>query len=624
MGEKAEKNSSTDYFWSLLGKIKEGGLPVFINNPFKRNSEGDQDAFGALLSQGRVCSMEEKGKHSNEKAELFCLEDKEKGRKRKNESPIEVVQILLSSGGSEDGGSRKEEKKRKSQKVTRANVEPRDEEKSGLEETGKERHKKKGKEKQTKKDKKRKEELLEELYEGRVEKKRRTLKSEETDITKNEDKLKTKDGKSAREQGLEGVLSKKLKHVIPNSESVPVKSVGLGDAAKVVTSNDAQPRKRKREEMDAANENNRASEVKNASVEPTIFPTKKRGKRNRKEEIAAMVSPKQAFDDEDKLHRTIFVGNLPVKTNKKHLIREFSRFGQVESVRLRSVPLVETKMPRKNAILTKNINEAIGSCHAYIVFNHERSANDALSHNMTEFGGNHIRVDRAQPPSKKLRGENHFIYDAKRTVFVGNLPFDVKDEELYQLFLGIKALESSVEAIRVIRDPHTSKGKGIAYVLFKTTDAAKLAVKKNKLKLRDRDLRLSRAISDSLKRTWPLSTSAGYYANENEKRSRIKRPAQSVESAGDTNKKRAKLSYSYQGTTANKKANVSLKFNSPGVVTNKKVPEASSQAKRKFKRPAVAARKARLSKSPMAVDKKRKREGSSSGNSRFQKKGRFQ
>eukprot|EP00252_Welwitschia_mirabilis_P007915 TRINITY_DN1960_c0_g1_i6.p1 TRINITY_DN1960_c0_g1~~TRINITY_DN1960_c0_g1_i6.p1 ORF type:complete len:617 (+),score=155.53 TRINITY_DN1960_c0_g1_i6:192-2042(+) len=616
MGKKADKDSSTDYFWSLFGKIKEGGLSVFINNPFKRNSEGDQDASNAHLSEGRVCGTEEKGKHSNEKAESFFLKDKEKGRKRKSESSIEVEQILPSSGGSEDEGSRQEVKKTKSQKATRANVEPRGEEKSGLEETGKERHKKKGKEKQTKKDKKRKEELLEELYEARVEKKRRLLKSEESDLPENEDKLKTEDGKRAGEQGLEEVPPKKLKHAIPNSERV--------EGAKVVTNNDAQSRKRKREEMDAANESSWASETKNALVEPSIFPTKKTGKRSRQEEIADMVSQKQAFDDEDKLHRTIFVGNLPVKTKKKHLIRGFSQFGEVESVRLRSVPLVETKMPRKNAILTKNINEAIGSCHAYIVFNHERSANDALSHNMTEFGGNHIRVDRAQPPSKKLRGENHFIYDAKRTVFVGNLPFDVKDEELYQLFLGIKALESSVEAIRVIRDPHTSKGKGIAYVLFKTTDAAKLAVKKNKLKLRDRDLRLSRAISDSLKRTWPLSTSAGYYANENEKRSRIKRPAQSVESAGDTNKKRAKLSYSYQGTTANKKANVSLKFNSPGVVTNKKVPEASSQAKRKFKRPAVAARKARLSKSPMAVDKKRKREGSSSGNSRFQKKGRFQ
>ncbi|KAK7281873.1 hypothetical protein RIF29_10213 [Crotalaria pallida] len=53
--------------------------------------------------------------------------------------------------------------------------------------------------------------------------------------------------------------------------------------------------------------------------------------------------------------------------------------------------------------------------------------------------------------------------------FVGNLPFDVKDEELYQLFCGKSNLESNVEAVkvvRVVRDPHLNVGKGIAYVLF--------------------------------------------------------------------------------------------------------------------------------------------------------------
>jgi nucleolar protein 12 len=44
----------------------------------------------------------------------------------------------------------------------------------------------------------------------------------------------------------------------------------------------------------------------------------------------------------------------------------------------------------------------------------------------------------------------------------------LQDEELYQLFTGIKDLASSIEAVRVIRHPHIGLGKGIAYVLFKT------------------------------------------------------------------------------------------------------------------------------------------------------------
>ena len=84
---------------------------------------------------------------------------------------------------------------------------------------------------------------------------------------------------------------------------------------------------------------------------------------------------------------------------------------------------------------------------------------------------------------------------------MGNLPFDVKvtfsirkfsflfpslmlsyvklvygcfihlhfqDEELYQLFCGIENVGSSVEAVRVIRDPNVNIGKGFAYVFFKT------------------------------------------------------------------------------------------------------------------------------------------------------------
>jgi nucleolar protein 12 len=101
------------------------------------------------------------------------------------------------------------------------------------------------------------------------------------------------------------------------------------------------------------------------------------------------------------------------------------------------------------------------------VFKDEQGARAALSHNMALFDGNHVRVDMACPPRKKLKGEGP-LYDRKRTVFVGNLPFDIKDEEVYQKFCGSSGSEGDVEAIRVVRDPDTSLGKGIAYVLFKT------------------------------------------------------------------------------------------------------------------------------------------------------------
>jgi len=45
--------------------------------------------------------------------------------------------------------------------------------------------------------------------------------------------------------------------------------------------------------------------------------------------------------EEEKLLRTIFVGNLPTTVKKKQIIREFSQFGKVASARLRSVALVD-------------------------------------------------------------------------------------------------------------------------------------------------------------------------------------------------------------------------------------------------------------------------------------------
>lgn len=46
--------------------------------------------------------------------------------------------------------------------------------------------------------------------------------------------------------------------------------------------------------------------------------------------------------------------------------------------------------------------------------------------------------------------------------------FCLQDEELYHLFYSSVESASNVEAVRVVRDPYTSLGKGIAYVLFRS------------------------------------------------------------------------------------------------------------------------------------------------------------
>ncbi|KAK9927987.1 hypothetical protein M0R45_025145 [Rubus argutus] len=279
------------------------------------------------------------------------------------------------------------------------------------------------------------------------------------------------------------------------------------------------------------------------------------------------------------------VDNPADMLKKKVLIREFGKFGEVESVRIRSVPIEDIKAPRKVAVLTKKFHEKGDSVNAYIVFKSEESAQASLSHNMAVVEGHHIRVDRACPPRKKLKGENTSVYDHKRTVFVGNLPFEVKDEEVYQLFCGINNRESGVEAIRIVRDSNVGLGKGIAYVLFKTKEAANAVVKKRNLKLQNRELRLSHAKPESIlsksrnqdstpsKRSNPSSASNA--------KSPAKRPAVGSRTPEFKGNSKATMSYqgakaASQGGAASKQAGVKRKMDS-------RTPP-SSHEKKKFKK----------------------------------------
>ncbi|CAL4928472.1 unnamed protein product [Urochloa decumbens] len=323
----------------------------------------------------------------------------------------------------------------------------------------------------------------------------------------------------------------------------------------------------------------------------------------------------ESFDDETKLLRTVFVGNLPLRTKRKVLTKEFAAFGEIESIRIRSVPLVDTKLTRKGAVLQGKVNELVDNVHAYIVFEDEQSARAALSHNMALFGGNHIRVDMACPPRKKLRGEGP-LYDRKRTVFVGNLPFDVKDEELYQLFCGSSGSEGDVEAIRVVRDPNSSLGKGIAYVLFKTREAANATVRKQDMKIRNRSLRLTHAKSVD---TTPKKTMEAWKKRHVPKRKEVSTPGSKSHEGSDKAKRKASA-LSYQGLRSSKSGVVKkVKVNQRPTPSNQgkqsKTNETGASA-RKGKRPAVAARKAK------ELAKKRKLDASTPENTHRSKRPR--
>ncbi|KAI8985314.1 hypothetical protein BDB01DRAFT_787589 [Pilobolus umbonatus] len=190
-----------------------------------------------------------------------------------------------------------------------------------------------------------------------------------------------------------------------------------------------------------------------------------------------------AEEKAEKESRTIFIGNLPVdcieKDGQKQLQKKFKEFGEIESIRFRSVAFT-SPMDRKAAFLSRKIHTDRDAVNAYIVFKDASSVEKASKCNGLVFMEKHLRVDAAN---------NSKQHDRKRSVFLGALPFDIDDEELWTFFKDC----GEIDSVRVVRDQKTNVGKGFGYVQFKTRDCVDLALALSDKKLRDKTtIRISR------------------------------------------------------------------------------------------------------------------------------------
>lgn len=193
--------------------------------------------------------------------------------------------------------------------------------------------------------------------------------------------------------------------------------------------------------------------------------------------------------------RTIFMGNLPVATSRSAVARfveASAGVGTVESVRFRSVPVAKLAVAPgsgframiRAAVATGSLNSARDSMNAYVVLRGEGAVAPALRLNGAAFEGRHLRVDAvggggcgegggggdgAGEASGGAGASGAPRYDHKRTVFVGNLPFDAGEEAVRHAFerCGAGGALVSVEAVRIVRDRATLMGKGFCFVLFR-------------------------------------------------------------------------------------------------------------------------------------------------------------
>ncbi|XP_076100181.1 uncharacterized protein LOC143069436 [Mytilus galloprovincialis] len=189
--------------------------------------------------------------------------------------------------------------------------------------------------------------------------------------------------------------------------------------------------------------------------------------------------PRHKKRDKTKDARTVFVGNLPLSFDKKQLIKIFRSCGKIESVRFRCPPPADLKLPKRAIAITKTFHKDRHNIISYVCFEEEDSAGRALLLNGQEIDGNHIRVDISN---------NSKRHDDANTVFIGNMTYDITENEVWKHFEDC----GEIENVRIIRDNKTGTGKGIGYIEFKENDGVMFALKFHESQLKGRKLRVMR------------------------------------------------------------------------------------------------------------------------------------
>jgi nucleolar protein 12 len=238
-------------------------------------------------------------------------------------------------------------------------------------------------------------------------------------------------------------------------------------------------------------------------------PVREEPKQQRKKHLSHLTDP----IDEEETDRTVFVGNLPNTCTHQKLKAHFAAHcgaDAVVSARIRCIRLdVEGKTrasaadsdddgegaASKQAKAIKNRGRGVhvlrgdishdphASANGYVVLQSLEAAQKALELTGTVYQGRHLSVSR-----ETAEGRAFFPLTS---IYVGNLPYNVSDEQLWGLFSGEGGIKD-MRRVRVIRDRETNVGKGIAYVEFGSKQSATKALTMREALIAGRAVRITR------------------------------------------------------------------------------------------------------------------------------------
>ncbi|XP_041765005.1 nucleolar protein 12-like [Anopheles merus] len=219
------------------------------------------------------------------------------------------------------------------------------------------------------------------------------------------------------------------------------------------------------QEMDAAMEYEANEEEEDVENDDAVV-TNGKGKANSKAKTPKVKEVKQEAKQKPRgKEYTIFVGNLPKTTKQKDLRAMFSKYGAIQTIRLRT----NTGLKMFN----KKVLSKVPSLNAYVVYDSKEEMEKACELDGEMMSNNRIRVC---PADKKQIG------DAKATVFVGNIARGTTDNDLHEFFSRV----GPIEYVRQIGD------KYVAYVCFKKGVSIMKALKLNQESLNGRLIRVEK------------------------------------------------------------------------------------------------------------------------------------
>ncbi|EAT76075.2 hypothetical protein HBI56_091840 [Parastagonospora nodorum] len=157
--------------------------------------------------------------------------------------------------------------------------------------------------------------------------------------------------------------------------------------------------------------------------------------------------PRRSRENNTPPHNTLYIGNLYYEVTTEQLQKVFSRFGEVASVKI------------------VYDNRGMSRGFGYVEFKSIDDAQTAIDNlDMQVFEGRNLVVQyhRAKSDSDRPKREFPPANLPSKTLFIGNMSFEMSDKDLNDLFRDIR----NVNDVRVAIDRRTGQPRGFAHADF--------------------------------------------------------------------------------------------------------------------------------------------------------------